>query len=157
MVSCIKRQKGSPTPEIEYLDFQAFKRSGDNDTSYHLLKFLDGDGDLFRNIESNEGPNFMSKLFYFNNDSNKFIPYVQIVKDPTTGVVLGIDSFPYKQTVTNPKDVSFKDQSINGTILIPSKEYRPSNSVKKFYFTYYMVDRAGNKSNVVTTPTITVQ
>lgn len=156
--SCVKRQKGSPTPEIEYIEFNAYKTDDGNDASYHLFKFLDGDGDLFRN-QVGDGPNFVSNFFYLDSVTKQFIPFVTIkklVEPGKTDTVIFRDTFGISQTVVNPKDISFKDQSINGTILVPSKEYRPSNRIKTFFYTYYIIDRAGNKSNKVTTPTITV-
>jgi hypothetical protein len=141
--SCTKKKLDqglkNPIPEIAYKDFQAWK-AGNRDTALITIGYSDGDGNLIRNSTLN-GPNLVFLPYYFNPDSNKLI-LNQVFSYVITQQPLG--NFCKVNGTTN-----------QGDITIYLNQFRPNDNVKVMKFDAFMVDMAGNKSNVVSTPQFT--
>ncbi|MBI2721225.1 MAG: hypothetical protein HYX39_03510 [Bacteroidetes bacterium] len=139
-ISCAPKQRNSRIPSIVYKDFKAYKVNG-SDTAVMIIAYADGDGDIFR--DNNSSPNFIGTFYYLNSATKQFTPLIDIVTKDTARIT---------QTILQPKDNSYKGKSVQGEMFIPFNPFRSGDSVKTFKYTLFMVDQAGNKSNVITTP-----
>lgn len=149
--SCVKRPSKDPVPSIEFIDFQTENTSIAKGS--FLIEYQDGDGNLF-SPEENPTPNFICSFFYYNKVTGNFDPFVTKIIFPD-GSSLS-DTFRITTSVRNPKDLDLSKKPIKGRIYIPLTQYRSNDSIKIFKYKMFMVDRAGNKSNIVTTPSYTV-
>jgi hypothetical protein len=146
LTACVKRPSTSPTPTLEYNNFQAWQVRGTTDTAIAVLNYEDGDGDIFLD-NTTQGPNVIGTFYYLNKNTGKF----QGVKDKITK-----DTLRFTQTVLMPKDANYNGKSIRGEMYIPINSFRTGDSVKTFKYTFFVTDKAGHKSNIITTPEITV-
>jgi hypothetical protein len=143
---CVKKRNATPEPVIEYKDFSAWKTVAGNDTAVMVIGYEDGDGDIFR--ESNlKGPNLIGTFYYLNSATNKFTA----IKDEITN-----DTMRITQTIVQPKEGSYKGRSVRGEMYLPWAPFRSGDSVKVFKYTVFVVDDSGKKSNIVTTPTFSI-
>ncbi len=142
--SCVKKQSSDPVPAIEYKSFTS-STAGGKDTAVLTISYQDGDGDIFRDNTS-DGPNIVSTIFVFNSTANQFLPVIDVLTNDTTR---------YIQTITQPGD-GYKGKQVRGDIIWPLTEFRPNAQAKTFYYKLFMVDMKNHKSNVITTPTFTV-
>lgn len=143
--SCVKKQSTDPKPLIEYKDFQAWKMNG-SDTAFMVIGYQDGDGDIFRDNNVN-GPNLVGTFYYLNSATNKFTAVKDIITNDTMRIT---------QTILQPRDGNYKGKSVRGEMFIPWNPFRTGDSVKVFKYTLFVVDESGNKSNVITTPTFSI-
>jgi hypothetical protein len=143
--SCVKKQTKNPVPSIEYVSFSSSKTNGKDDGQL-VLGYEDGDGDIFRD-ESTKIPNIIMKFYYFNSGTKKFTGTFDPITQDTTTIAINL-----KQ----PPNTDYKGKSIKGEIFIPMGEFRASDTMKIFKFVVFVMDEAGHKSNVVTTPQFTV-
>ncbi len=146
--SCVKPPSEDPVPVIEFKDIHNMRKAISyypdgklwiRDTAVLVLGYADGDGDIFRNKNS-DGPNLVYTTYAFNQDSNKFV----------------IDNFPNPATITQPADGYYLGKSIHGEIFVPMPQFRSSDNVKVLKFQAFMEDMKGHKSNVVTSPVYTL-
>jgi hypothetical protein len=135
LTGCVKRPSKDPVPSIEFIDFQ------------------DGDGNLF-SPEENPTPNFICSFFYYNKLTGNFDPFITKVIFPDGSSLT--DTFRITTSVRNPKDLDLSKKPIKGSIYIPLTQFRSSDTIKIFKYKMFMVDRAGNKSNIITTPSYTI-
>lgn len=144
--ACVKRPSTSPEPTLEYKDFFAFRVRGNSDSAIAVLKYEDGDGDLFMD-NTTDGPNLIGTFYYLDRFTGTFkAVYNPVIKD----------TLRFTQTVLQPKDASYKGKSIQGEIYIPVRDFRTGDSVKTFKYTFFMKDMQGHFTNTVTTGSITV-
>jgi hypothetical protein len=141
---CVKKQSKDPFPVIEYKGFTA-SSNGVKDTAVLVLGYEDGDGDIFRDNTS-DGPNIVSTIYIYNSTLNQFFADTNIITHDTTR---------YIQTITQPGD-GYKGKQVKGDIFWPMREFRPYPSAKIFYYKIFMIDMKDHKSNVLKTPTFTV-
>lgn len=133
-------------PVIEYKDFRAWKVNG-SDTAVMVIGYQDGDGDIFRDVASH-GPNLIGTFYYLNSATHKFTPIFDIITKDTARIT---------QTITQPNpDASYKGKAVSGEMYIPWNPFRSGDSVKVFKYSLFVVDEAGNKSNVLSTPEYTI-
>ena len=66
------------------------------------------------------------------------------------------DTLRTSYTIKSPDD-SYKGKPISGEINIRLQQFRHIKQVKHVKYVFYLIDASGNKSNVVTSPEITVQ
>jgi hypothetical protein len=144
--ACVKKASESPIPTLEYYNFVAWKVRVKTDTAVMVLKYEDGNGDIFL-ANNTQGPNVIGTFYYKNSATGKFTA----IKDQITN-----DTARITQTIIQPKDASYKGKSIRGEIYLPMSPFRSGDSVKVFKYTFFVIDEAGNKSNLVTTPELTV-
>ncbi len=139
--SCKKQEEFDVVPNIRFVDFLNPHKSAftGSDTATMVLSFEDGDGDLFVDNYS-EGPNLVFTTQYYNKNSQSY----------------DSEEFSNATTVKQPGDGSYKGRSIRGEIRVPMTSFRSDNSRKILRFEGFMVDLAGNKSNVFTSPTYTL-
>lgn len=148
--ACIKPKSKNPVPVIEFKDFNAWLVNG-HDTAVMVLGYEDGDGDIFRDANVN-GPNLIGTFYYLNSATNQFTAIKDIITNDTARIT---------QTILQPsviyEDVSsYRGKSVKGEMYLPWSPFRSGDTVKVFKYTLFIVDEAGNKSNIVTTPTFTV-
>ena len=126
--SCINPPDYSPIPEITFDSISANNIKAQQDSITFWIDFTDGDGDL----GSDELPN----LFFL---------------DSRTGYT---DSFKIP-SLTPQGNV----KAITGTIAYARSSFNciPGKAFDTLYYTIYIEDRAGNKSNLVVTPQIYLQ
>ena len=126
--SCVNPPDYSPIPEIEFDSISTtFARSGQDSITF-FIGFTDGDGDVGSDVKPN--------LFFLDN---------------RTGYA---DSFkiPNLTTEGNVK-------AITGTIAYTRSSFSciPGKLFDTLYYTIYIEDRAGHRSNQVITPDIVLQ
>ena len=137
LTACLKKHTASPIPEIAFKDFQANK-----DTANLYLNFIDGDGDIGLTQNDTVAPN----------NYNCFISYIEKQKGVWVKRVLPFE-FNYRIPIIN---TSSKKKTIQGEIKIAIKPfyYDPFSKYDTIKYEIYIVDKALNKSNVITTPEI---
>ncbi len=143
--ACVKKPTTSPIPVIKFEEFQAWRSHG-NDTAVMRISYEDGDGDIFRDVTSH-GPNLIGTFYYLNSVTHQFTGIKDFITNDTARIT---------QTVVQPVDASYKGKSVKGEIYLPWRPFRSGDSVKVFKYTLFIVDEAGNKSNIVTTPSFTI-
>ncbi|MFI5135104.1 MAG: hypothetical protein ACHQD9_04570 [Chitinophagales bacterium] len=126
--SCINPPSYSPIPAIVFDSVSGTFARAQTDSLTFFINFTDGDGDL----GSTDVPN----LFFL---------------DSRTGYV---DSFKIP-SLTPQGNV----KAITGVIAYTRSEFNciPNKDFDTLHYSIYIEDRAGNKSNVVTTPSIILQ
>lgn len=139
--SCIKKKTYSNTPEISYKAFYPYT----GDSADFVIKFNDGDGD----IGSDEGDTtktFYVNYYYLDTLTGKYVGYYSSFINDTlrTGYI-----------VKKPSN-EYTGKPISGEISVRLQQYRHSKKIKHIKYVTYLYDKKGNKSNVVTTPEITV-
>jgi len=128
IASCINPPEYSPIPEIEFDSISATHIVAQTDSVTFFIDFTDGDGD----IGSEEIPN----LFFLDNRTG----YTDSFKIPN---------------LTPQGNV----KAITGIIAYTRSSFNciPNKAFDTLYYTIYIEDRAGNKSNLITTPQIYLQ
>lgn len=142
--SCVKGPSKDPVPTLEFKAVSPLGKATSasqppRDTAVLILRYEDGDGDIFRNSNT-DGPNLVYTTYAFNVGSNKF----------------KIDGYPNQATIIQPANGYYKGKSIKGDIYVPMRQFRSSDNVKVIKFTAFMVDMKNNKSNTVTSPVYTL-
>lgn len=140
LYACIKKETVSKIPEIEYKSFFPYQ----DESADFTITFSDGDG----NIGKEQG------------DSTKNFFLVYYYKDSITHKYVSFDSlFPpvvkSEYTMRKPGD-DYKNTPISGEITVNIAKYRHSVKIKNIKYVVYIKDNADNKSNVITTPEISV-
>lgn len=146
MSSCVKEKSFPPQPVIEFKKFTLYG----NDSADCIIKFKDGDGDIgILEGDTISDDDLKMKYFYKASDGT-FQPYDE---DPGTAA---FDTLFYSYRVPNiTPDGQYK--ALDGEIKIKLRAaplFNPTHTLVKFEIT--LTDRAGNKSNMVTTDEITV-
>jgi hypothetical protein len=138
--SCIKKNKYPVTPTIDYKSFVAFP----GDSADLQISFTDGDGDI--GLGDNKlTRNFYYTYYYKDTVSGDYLPYYTPSHDTlTVGYIISSHSS------------SYEGKSIKGDINIRIQQLRHDTWIKKVKYVFYLFDAAGNKSNVVTSPEITI-
>ena len=127
-VSCLRPPDYSPIPEITFDSLSSRFAVAGKDSIKFFIGFTDGDGDI--------GSSTVPNLFFL---------------DSRTGYT---DSFKIPN-LTPEGNV----KAISGTIAYDQTAFNciPGKLFDTLYYTIYIEDRAGNKSNLVTTPEILLQ
>jgi hypothetical protein len=130
----LKKQSASPIPFIEFKDFVSNK-----DTANLFLNFTDGDGDIGLTQNDTIAPN----------NYNCFITYIEKQKGIWVKRQLPFE-FNYRIPVVN---TTSKSKTVKGEIKIAIKPYYydPFSKYDTIKYEIYIVDKALNKSNVITT------
>jgi hypothetical protein len=144
MFSCVKPPNQDPIPEIEYRGVPVLGKATSaseppRDTAVLVIRYSDGDGDIFRNSNS-DGPNLIYATYALNADSGKFVR----------------EGDMNQTTITQPANGYYKGKAIYGDIYLPMRQFRSSDKVKVIKFEAFMVDMQDHKSNVITSPVFTL-
>lgn len=144
--SCVKEKSFPPQPVIVFKKFTLYN----NDSADCIIKFKDGDGDIgILDGDTISDDDLKMKYFYKASDGT-FQPYDE---DPGTAF---FDTLFYSYRVPNiTPDGQYK--ALDGEIKIKLRAaplFNPTHTIVRFEIT--LTDRAGNKSNMVTTDEITV-
>ncbi len=138
--NCAKKPKYSKTPQISFKSFYTLSQ----DSAVLTINFSDGDGNI------GGGPaqdgNFFVTYYFWDKDSSKYDVFSDATFFQDT---IDVRSFP------SPSD-AYKNKPISGEIALLMSPYRKDNTIKKFKYTCYIKDNAGNKSNLVQTPEFNV-
>ena len=141
LFSCIKKQTYSDTPTIEYKAFNPYP----GDSADFIIKFNDGNGDI--GVSAGDTTKSLFVNYYY--------------QDTVTGHYVGYYSSILNDTlksgyiVKKPND-SYQGKPISGEISVRLQQYRHSKKIKHIKYVSYLIDQAGHKSNVITTPEIIV-
>jgi hypothetical protein len=151
-LGCIKEKQFPREPIIEFQDFINYvSPRGTVDSADCIIKFTDGDGDVgLMEGDTSSPANLRLKYLYKNLTDGKFYPMDGI--DSTT--VLDTLYFDYRIPNLTP-DGQYK--ALDGSIKAKfrtSPVFYPGHKVVKFEIV--LRDRAGNKSNMITTNEITL-
>lgn len=139
--ACVKKKDYPKIPSIEYKDFIPYTdESGDLQ-----IKFSDGNGDIGVN-EGDSTKTFFVTYYYQDTVSKKFVGYYSTAINDTlrTGYI-----------INTPSD-AYLNKPISGEISVRLQQFRHSRKIKHIKYVMYLMDKEGNKSNVVTSPDITV-
>jgi hypothetical protein len=150
--SCQKKDTASIIPAITFNSFQATGTLG-NPTATLQINFTDGDGDIgYPTGDVSEAPNLWIKYLYFDTaKTRKFIGIYSLADSATHDSVYFVYNIPY----ITPAG---KDKELTGVIQIAMTDwflnpYATTDSLE-VQFQIYLYDRAGHKSNVLTSPVI---
>jgi hypothetical protein len=149
ITSCQKTNNVSVIPAITFKSFQA---TGPNSATLQI-NFTDGDGDIgYPSQDVSAPPNLWIKYLYFDTaGTKKYIGIYNIADSATFDSVYFVYNIPY----ITPAG---KDKALNGVIQIAMTSWylNPYNSLDSLKVEYeiWLFDRAGHKSNVITSPVI---
>ncbi|MDF2448876.1 MAG: hypothetical protein K0R26_1380 [Bacteroidota bacterium] len=141
LISCVKKTSYPTVPEIEYQAFYPYA----GDSADIQIKFTDGDGDIGGG-ETDSTRNFWVTYYYKDTVTQKYTAYYIAQKNDTLRTGYAIKA---------PGD-AYKGKPISGEVNVRLQQMRHSKKVKSLKYVIYLFDAAGNKSNVVTTPEISV-
>lgn len=141
LLACVKKKSYPTLPEIEYKDFFPYV----GDSADLQVKFTDGDGDIGVK-ESDSTRTFWVTYYYKDTITSKYVAYYnQLAQDTLrTGYIIKL-----------PED-SYKGKPISGEISVRLQRLRHSKRIKNVKYVIHLFDAAGNKSNVITSPEITI-
>ena len=143
--SCIEKQHYPDEPIIEYKSFSiTTDGQGYDNTGYFTISFTDGDGDI--------GLDQGDTLYPYNPGSEYYYNFFITIYEKNNGIYQEL-SEPYNARIPdiNPEDI---DRDLKGDIQIEIdltlfSIVLTNDTIK---MDAYIVDRALNKSNVITTP-----
>lgn len=139
--SCIKKTTYSTVPEIEYKNFVP-----NTDESAEIsIKFKDGDGDI-GTAGNDTTRNLWVNYYYKDTVSLKYVAFC---------FGCGTDSLKTAYVVKQTEG-SYQGKPISGELSVKLQQYRHSKKIKNIKYVIYLYDKAGNKSNVITTPELIV-
>ena len=141
LYACVKKTTYPKVPKIEYKAFFPYV----GDSADLELKFTDGDGDI--GVSESDTVRTLFVTYYYKDPvTSQFRAYYSPIFNDTlrTGYI-----------VRAPND-SYKNKPISGEVSVRLQQYRHSNIVKNLKYVVYMFDKAGNKSNVFTSPELIV-
>ena len=144
---CINAPEYSDIPEIEFLQFSNLTMDQaplNSDTTVLSISFTDGDGDIGFDMDT-AGEN----IFIIDNRTNEIFDRFRAPAIPPEGANNGV-SGEINMVLLNTCCVFPPQDSI------PNCESPMQYPTNDLTFTVYIVDRAGNKSNEIVTPPITL-
>ncbi len=155
--SCVKKANYPDYPVITYNNFIPFCTGSNTDSAYLLVNFTDGNGAIGYSQTEASSPDFyiLPEIYFY---TGKFEPLINTI----TG-----DTIKYSYVIPDITP-SGKDKELNGIIQINLENFIQSQisvlaedttfakktNAHKLQFVVWMFDRNGNKSNVITTPTV---
>lgn len=147
LAGCVNAPKYSDVPEIEFIGFTNLVMDQaplNSDTTVLSIKFTDGDGDIgFGPDDTGEN------IFIIDNRTNEVFDRFRAPAIPPEGANNGV-SGEINMVILNTCCVFPPQDSIPNC---QSPLQYPTNDLT---FTIYLEDRAGNRSNEIVTPAITL-
>lgn len=144
IIGCKKEKSFPVTPVIAYKDFVTWP---DSITGVLTFTFTDGDGDLGAESESAD-PNLFIDYYELENGNWKQIFLNSLGQEDPNGDPVKFEAIiPYV-------DIGGEPRAIEGEIAhnFSVAAFYTNSTNDTFRYVFYIKDRAGNKSNVVTTP-----
>lgn len=140
--ACVKKTTYATTPEIEYQAFYPFV----GDSADLQIKFKDGDGDI--GVSASDTTRTLWVTYYYKDTiTQKYRAY--------TACPNNCDTLRTGYIVKAPKD-SYAGKPISGELNARLQQFRHSKKIKNVKYVIYLFDKAGHKSNVITSPEITL-
>lgn len=155
LTACINPKEYPETPQIAYKDFIKYGK----DSAELLISFKDGDGDIGLDDKDTFPPFNDSSLYYHNfflkylykNDEGEFVPYYDVNSNTP-------DTIYYKYRIPNITPVG-QNKVLDGNISV--RLFAPFvplfTSHKSYRYDIWIYDRSLKKSNVISTPELTVE
>ncbi|MFN8116916.1 MAG: hypothetical protein U0W65_12440 [Bacteroidia bacterium] len=139
--ACVKKTTYPTVPEIDYKAFFPYV----GDSADIQIRFTDGDGDIGVE-ESDSTRTFWVTYYYRDTITNKYVGYYRPLFNDTlrTGYI-----------IKSPSD-AYKGKPISGEISVRLQQFRHSKKIKNVKYVIYLFDAAGNRSNIITSPEISV-
>ena len=148
ITSCVKEKSFPATPAITFDKYILYQE----DSADCYIKFKDGDGDVGVYAGDTSSANNLMMKFLLKASDGKFHPYDYILGNST------FDTLFYGFKIPNiTPDGQYK--ALDGEIKIKLRTqpiYGPANTGDIVKFDIYLMDRAGHKSNTVSTNEIVV-
>ncbi|HTA83975.1 MAG TPA: hypothetical protein VK783_13615 [Bacteroidia bacterium] len=150
--SCMKKENYPIVPAITY---QNFIVNADNSADLQI-NFTDGDGDIgYQEGTSNIPPNFYMEFLEDTSGTGVFIPL--IISTGTPDAVMG-DTVFYSYNIPYITPAG-KDKELSGQIQIALGAGQwylqaPGKPQRNYKYVVWIIDRAGHKSNRITTPPV---
>lgn len=145
IASCYKTPSYPVEPHIDFQDYSVTQPYTITDTGNLRISFTDGDGDL--GMLSNSDSGTLSKI------------YITNIKYSLPSVPRNIPIIPQKGTtkaISGTIDIKLAGSGGVG-LLDESSCLLIQHPLDTLTFSIYIMDRAGHKSNVITTPPLVVQ
>ena len=153
--SCKKPATLAPgPPSVKFMDFNVKSETN----AYFHFSFTDPDGDIGLKNEDTLGAfafgqpyyfDFHMKIFKFDTVSQSWVSGVYVVTNTPPNPNDSFGVFKYRIPFVENNS---KDKSLTGEVYVQMAGFRPTTTIKRFRYEFYIFDRAHNKSNVVTTP-----
>ena len=148
--ACKKREQYSNIPEISYKSFEKIPNSTNvDDKAFLTISFTDGDGDIGLKSEDTLPPYNVGGNYYY----NYFIDYYELQGDSFVKIDLPISNnsrIPFVEP-------NLAELGVRGEIEIELYINNIMSNADSIRYELYILDRALNKSNVVTTPSFYVK
>lgn len=158
LASCLKYEEYPPEPVIELLDFTVLRDAqGIDQRGVIHIGYTDGDGNIGLTDEDSIAPydyNLFIKYFEQRNGVFKEIDLIRPRYVNDTTVVYDTTTFNSRIPVLTPAG---KNKAIRGEIEDTLFINNPLSRYDTIKFEVYVMDRALNKSNVISTPPIVVK
>lgn len=158
IVSCQKYEEYPLEPRVEFVEFLMLRDAqGIDQRGILRLSYTDGDGDIGLTTDDTVAPydyNLFIKYFEMQNGVFKeiFLITSRVVNDTT--IVYDTATFNGRIPILTPAG---KNKAIRGEIDDTLFVNNPLSNFDTIKFEAYIVDRALNKSNTVSTPPILVK
>jgi hypothetical protein len=143
--SCVREKSFPPQPVIEFEKFETFG----HDSANCYIKFKDGDGDIGIHAGDNLSPDDLKMKYLYKDVNGVFQPVDSSFGTPHFDTLF----YSYRVPDITPNG---QYKALDGEIKIKLRTaplFGPHSIVK---FEIRLTDRAGNKSNIVSTNEITV-
>lgn len=141
LTTCRKPEKFSVIPAIEFVSLEANDEYSGTDVSL-TFKFQDGDGDIGLDARDIAPPFDTSSVYYY----NCFITYFE----KQNGTFVEVE-LPSTLNMRIPRLSDNTPESISGEIMLNLYANNPFSPYDTIRYELYIVDRALNHSNIITT------
>ena len=158
--SCVKKDEYSNIPNISFNKIEQYKDvNGDDSLLRVFIDYSDGDGDIGLDSSNTESIFGIKSPYYY----NLLVDFYDVVggveskrtfNNPADTFSYYKDTVHFHQRIKNITPAG-KNKSISGTITMDIL-YLPlaflTPAIEKSKFTFQLVDRKINKSNIISTP-----
>lgn len=149
ITSCIQFQKFPPEPIIEFVSFYKIPTTtGIDDQGTLTISFTDGDGDVGLDEDQTEPPFDTSSIYYY----NIFIKYFE----KQNGEYVEVELTPSNNGRFPNLTPEGEQKALQGDISVDLYINNPLSAFDTIRYEVYIVDRALNHSDTITTPDIIV-
>jgi len=148
LASCVKEDQYPVVPHIEFTGYGIYSAADGTDSTCKItISYTDGDGD----IGLTEADNLEPYKY------NYYLKLMQLVDGQMVDVILPTDSITFNARIPILTPTG-RNKNIKGEISMNFDLYFNSYLLKSdtIGFEIYIIDRALNKSNIVTTPNLTI-